>query len=124
MKIRLLLFLVGLAISFALPTFAQQKDVVDPEARQQIEAALMKFDDAFNKHDASAIAALYTPYAIQVGNWSDSDDTVSGQQAIEKTYAAEFASSPVEFAGKLVQVYAIGNQMSAISEWSIGLFKG
>jgi len=67
MKIRLLLFLVGLAISFALPTFAQQKDVVDPKARQQIEAALMKFDDAFNKHDASAIAALYTPYAIQVG---------------------------------------------------------
>jgi hypothetical protein len=59
-----------------------------------------------------------------MGNWSDSDDTVSGQQAIEKTYAAEFASSPVEFAGKLVQVYAIGNQMSAISEWSIGLFKG
>jgi len=29
MKIRLLLTLVGLAIIFALPTFAQQKDTVD-----------------------------------------------------------------------------------------------
>ena len=110
--------LAGLAIGFVVSALAQEQNTVDPEVRQQIEVALMKFDEAFNKHDASAIAALYTPYAIQVGNWSDSDDTVSGQQAIEKTYAAEFASSPVEFAGKLVQVYAIGNQMSAISEWS------
>jgi hypothetical protein len=38
MKIRFLLALVGLAISFALPGFAQQKDTVDPEVRQQIEA--------------------------------------------------------------------------------------
>jgi hypothetical protein len=30
MKIRLLLPLVSLAISFALPTSAQQKDMVDP----------------------------------------------------------------------------------------------
>jgi hypothetical protein len=31
MKIRLLLALVGLAIGFALPAFAQQKDTVDPQ---------------------------------------------------------------------------------------------
>jgi hypothetical protein len=31
MKIRLLLALVGLAGSFALPTFAQQKKTVDPQ---------------------------------------------------------------------------------------------
>jgi hypothetical protein len=38
MKIRLLFALVGLAISFAVPTFAQLKEVVDPQIRQQIEA--------------------------------------------------------------------------------------
>jgi len=43
MKMRLLPALAGLAIGFALPTFAQQKDTVDPEIRQQIEAAHMKF---------------------------------------------------------------------------------
>ena len=31
MKIRLLGALVGLAISFALPTFAQQKETVNPQ---------------------------------------------------------------------------------------------
>jgi ketosteroid isomerase-like protein len=124
MKMRLLLTLAGFAISFVMPALAQEQNTVDPEVRQQIEVALMKFEEAFNKHDASAIAALYTPYAIQVGNWSDSDDTVSGQQAIEKTYAAEFASSPGDFVGKLVQLYAISNQMSVISEWKVGLFKG
>jgi len=31
MKIRFLLTLIGLAISFALPTYAQQRDLADPE---------------------------------------------------------------------------------------------
>jgi hypothetical protein len=52
MKIRLLLTLAWLAIGFALPTFAQEQNTVDPEVRQQIEAVAMKFGEAFNKHDA------------------------------------------------------------------------
>ena len=35
MKIRLIVALVGLAISFAVPTFAQQKDTADPRIVQQ-----------------------------------------------------------------------------------------
>jgi hypothetical protein len=38
MKIRFLLALVGLAISFALPTLAQQTSTPDPELRQKIIA--------------------------------------------------------------------------------------
>jgi len=57
MKIRSLLALVGLAISFAMPALAQEQNTVDPEVRQQIEAALTKFDEAFNKNDATATAA-------------------------------------------------------------------
>jgi hypothetical protein len=38
MKIRLLLALVGLAISFGLPTLAQQKDTPDPQLRQALLA--------------------------------------------------------------------------------------
>jgi hypothetical protein len=37
--------------------------------------------------------------------------TFSGQQAIEKHYAVDFASSPPELAGKLTQVYTIGEQL-------------
>jgi ketosteroid isomerase-like protein len=100
MKLRLVIALAGLAIGYAVPAFAQEQNTVDPEVRQQIEAALMKFDEAHNKHDAAAIAALYTQNAVQVWDW-EADATAFGQQAIEKRYAGEFASSPGEFVGKL-----------------------
>ena len=60
MKIRLLLVLVGLAIGFPAPALAQEQNTVDPQVRQQIEAVHMKFCEARNKHDAAAIAALFT----------------------------------------------------------------
>jgi hypothetical protein len=62
MKIRLLLILAGLAISFGVPTLAQEPNTVDPEVLQQIEAVLMKFDDAYNKNDAAATAGLFLQY--------------------------------------------------------------
>jgi hypothetical protein len=49
MKIRLLRALVGLVISFAFPTFAQQK--VDPKTKQQIRVLASNFDAAFNRHE-------------------------------------------------------------------------
>jgi ketosteroid isomerase-like protein len=54
--------------------------------RQQIEAVLMTFGDAFNKHDAAAIAALYTQNAIRLQSWWSEGDLASGQQAIKKWY--------------------------------------
>jgi hypothetical protein len=60
MNVRLLLTLAGLAIGFAVPSIAQEQNTVDPEVRQQIEAVHMKFYEAYNKHDAAAIAALFT----------------------------------------------------------------
>ena len=50
--------------------------------------------------------------------------TVSGQQDIAKRYAADFASSPPDLVSKLVQIYAIGSEVSAISEWIRGGWKG
>jgi hypothetical protein len=35
-----------------------------------------------------------------------------------------FRSSPPKFAEKLIQVNAIGDEISAISEWSHGIWKG
>jgi len=123
MKIRFLLALVGLAIGFALPTFAQEQNTVDPEVRQEIEAVLMKFGDAFNKRDAAAIAALNTQNAIRLeSSWSE---VGLGQQAIEKSYAGMLASMPGEFVGQVVQVYAIGDDMCVITKDSEGaLWKG
>jgi hypothetical protein len=66
MKIRLVVALVGLAMSIALPTFAQQQSTVDPEVRQGIDAVFMKFGEAFNKRDPVAMAALFTQDAVQL----------------------------------------------------------
>jgi hypothetical protein len=59
-KIRLLLAIAGLAISFALPTFAQQKETVDPKIIEQLNAISKKVDEAVNNNDAAAYAARFT----------------------------------------------------------------
>jgi len=51
MKMRLLLALAGLTISFALPTIAQEKEEVNPKILAGIQANDKAYDDAFNKHD-------------------------------------------------------------------------
>jgi ketosteroid isomerase-like protein len=117
MKIRSVVALIGLAISFALPIFAQQQNTVDPEVRQQIEAAVKKHEEAYNKYDAAAYATLYTPDAIEVLSWQSEGGATVGQQAIEKMAAAEFASFPAKQSFTLVQVYAIGSEIRAISEF-------
>jgi hypothetical protein len=89
MKIDAAVILIGLASSFALAAFAQEKEEVNPfpfraiaagpQIIQQLEAINLKFDEAFNKHDATAVGALYTTNAVQVTPVG----TFSGRQVIE-----------------------------------------
>ena len=55
MRIRLLPALAGLGIGSAVPALAQDRNTVDPQVRQEIEATLTKFEEAFNKHEATAM---------------------------------------------------------------------
>ena len=48
MKIRMVVALPGLAFGFALPTFAQQTNMPDPQLRDQLLALAKKFEDAWN----------------------------------------------------------------------------
>jgi ketosteroid isomerase-like protein len=80
MKILLPVALVGLAISFTVPTLAQQKDTVDPKIDQQIRALAMKYDEAYNRQDPAAVAALYTEDAVL----QSPHGPFRGRQAIEK----------------------------------------
>src|ERR1700722_15052760 len=85
MKTRLLLALAGIAISFASPTFAQQKDTVDPKIIEQLQEEDKNFEEAYNKHDAAAIAALFTEDAVLV----TPHGTFTGRAAIKKKYEEE-----------------------------------
>jgi ketosteroid isomerase-like protein len=109
-------------MGFTLPCIAQDKNTVDPEVRQQIEAVLVKYNEAVNKHDAAAIAALFTEDALKAWDSSGGVDSNSGKKAIQKSYELGWEKTP--FVGKVLQVYAIGNDIAAISEWSAGDWKG
>jgi uncharacterized protein (TIGR02246 family) len=86
MKLRALLTLVGFAISLAVLTFAQQKDTVDPELRQQLHALGKKMNDALDKNDAAAVAACFTEDGVYVTNTGP----VNGREAIKKWFADDF----------------------------------
>jgi ketosteroid isomerase-like protein len=86
MKIRFLLGFVVLAISFALPTFAQQKDTVDPQIIEQLVAIGKTYAEAVNNNDAAAVAALYTDDAVYVVDTGP----IYGREAIQKHWADAF----------------------------------
>jgi ketosteroid isomerase-like protein len=116
MKIRLVVPLVALAITLAMPALAQEQNTVDPEVRQQIEAAYMKFAEAFNKHDAAAMGDLYTQNAVEVWPSQPDGGLISGREPIVKAIMAEAVlGSTLEH--KIVQIYACGNDICAITEW-------
>ena len=118
MKIRLIVALLGLAISFTVPTLAQQKGTVDPQIDQQIRALAQKYDEAINKHDPAAVAALYTQDAVRVTALNDG--TFHGRQAIEKGYAKyDFGRWQVtNYFTKVNRVTAVGNDVRSTGTWS------
>ena len=117
MKTRLLFIIAGSIIGFALPVVAQEQSAVDPEVRQQIEALIAKQDEAFNKNDAAGCTADYTQDATEVLAWETAGGAAIGQQAVEKRAAAMLASNPAKLVRKLIQVYPVGDEICAISEF-------
>jgi uncharacterized protein (TIGR02246 family) len=92
------------------------KDTADPQIAQQIRERGKKYDEAFNKNDAAAVAALFTDDALQVAP----EGAFSGRQAIEKRYAEQafqrrHCKNHVQ---KTNQVIAVGNEICSTGEWS------
>jgi len=119
MKIRLLLALVGLAISFALPTFAQQTNKPDPQLRERLISRIKAHTDALDKNDAAAVAANFTEDGVNV----EQGGTTFGRAAIEKLWADRFKQ--VHFSNNKVTVdedsphmTTDGKQMWATGSWS------
>ena len=87
MKIRFLLALVGLVISFAVATFAQQPNTPDPKLRDELIALNKKFDEGFVNSDAAALAALYTEDGVHV---TFNEPPIFGREAIQKHFEDDF----------------------------------
>ena len=90
MKIPLVVALVSAGMCISLPTLAQDQKAIDAAVRKQIEAVLTEFRVAYNRHDAAAVAALYTPDAVEFRSWRG---LLSGQEAIRSSFQLDFATS-------------------------------
>jgi ketosteroid isomerase-like protein len=98
MKMRSIIALVGLAIGFALPTFAQQTNKPDPKLREMLANRIKAHTDALDKNDAAAVAANFTEDAVNV----EQEGPTFGRNAIEKLWADRFQK--VHFSNNLVTV--------------------
>jgi uncharacterized protein (TIGR02246 family) len=119
MKTRLLCALVGLVISFALPTFAQEKETVDPQIIEQFNALAKKFEEAFNNNDAAAVAALFAEDAIFV----TVKGPLYGRQAVEKQYAewfkaAHYSNRTTKIDPNSFRVVGTADKIAYNGEWS------
>ena len=116
MKIRLLVALTGLVISFAVPTFAQQNDTGDTTIVQQIRALAVEYANAFNRHDADAVAALFAEDGIRVNG----EGEVRGRPAIAKQFAKnEFQRwNYTDLLKRIDRVLTVGNRVMAQGIWS------
>ena len=121
MKMRSVVALVGLAISFALPALAQQKDTLDPQLRQVADALSKEFDEAYDNNDAAAVAALFTEDAVLV----TTQGPIYGREAIEKHYAGVFqkvhfsnhVAKPDQYSPHIVGT--TGNELWWNGEWNM-----
>jgi ketosteroid isomerase-like protein len=113
--------LVGLAISFALPTFAQQTNTPDPQLREALAALSKKTDEGYKNGDAAALAALYTEDAVFMANTGP----IYGREAIEKHFVKLFQN--LHFSNHLDKadqysphmIGPSGNEAWSTGEWSV-----
>ena len=74
----------------------------------------MKYEDAFNEKDATALAALFTEDALLVAP----EGLFSGRQAIEERYSDLFQRSHLtSFFGVRDQLNALGDELWAAGKW-------
>jgi uncharacterized protein (TIGR02246 family) len=121
MQLRPILALIGLAIGFALPAFAQQSNTPDPQLRQALDDLFKREAEAYNNNDAAAIAATFTEDAIFVNTLGP----FYGREAIQKYYAdriqkGHFSNFVIKYFPDSIRVLGTaGNEMWAAGEWSL-----
>ena|SRR6516165_7899459 len=112
---------IGVAIGFALPTFAQQGNTPDPKLRDELVAFNKTFDEAFINSDAAAFAALCTEDACYV---DPTAGPIYGRKAIEKLYADLFKKVNHSKHASTLEQYsphimgAAGNDVWTTGEWN------
>ena len=106
-------------MSSALPAYAQQKDLADPQASQKILALVKAYTEGTNNNDAAAIAALFTRDAVFV----TPEGPITGRQAIQKWHTDLYQwwhpkDRITKLDGPVHLIGTAGNELWATVEWS------
>jgi uncharacterized protein (TIGR02246 family) len=119
MKKSRIVAILGLAITFASPSFSQQSDVADFQTTKSFFKSFGAYDQAFNDNDAAAIAAYYTRNAVLL----TPEGPIQGREAIQKWYADLFQrvhpKNGVTSKDSMI-LHAIGTAGNEV--WTTGVF--
>jgi uncharacterized protein (TIGR02246 family) len=104
---------LGLALS---PAVAQTNSTSDATVAPKIERLITEYLQAYNRHDAAALAGFYTEDAVFFGA---TGVPVTGRTAIEKFWATTFKQmgNPTQTA-KAIQIHALGDNAWAVGEYT------
>jgi ketosteroid isomerase-like protein len=81
-----ILLIIALSFGFGVLALAGQTDPTDPQLIEKLNALDRSFDEAFNRNDATALAALFTEDAVLVRP----QGPLYGRRAIEQWYSGVF----------------------------------
>ena len=115
MKTCLIVTFLGLSICFAASARAFSGDLAgDVNALEELSVLASKYEDAYNKKNAAALAALFTEDAVCV----TPTGFVCGRQAIESASSAEFQRSPeTSHVYQTDRLNAFGGEISSAGQW-------
>lgn len=81
----------------------------------QVKAAYTAWDDAFNKHDAKAVAAFYTDKTAFL---PASHDVIQDPAGVEKFFGTIFAMGATGHKLELIEAESDGKLVFAAAKWS------
>jgi len=106
---------LALGVAF-LPAIAETSSTPDAGLAAKIEQLIADYVQAYNRHDAAALAAFYAIDGVFV---SVTGTPIEGRDAIEKFWEATFERlGDVNQSVKAIEVHALGDGAWAIGEYS------
>ena len=104
------------------PLSVLAQDLPSDSQEVEIRAAVASYVDAFNRHDAGALAAHWSPEAVYLSR--SSGEEISGREAMEKEFAALFAEQPeIKLEVATVAVQFISPNI-AVERGTAGILRG
>ena len=113
------MWIISPIIAIGLTTSVSAQGV-DQDAKQQIEQIIAAYHDAWNKHDAAGIAALYTKDGIIVSQAPVPHIVKHGQEDIVKNYEAAFPNVPHHDSATADEIIPLGSgQFMSVGEFHL-----